>query len=539
MGNNNSRSQSSNSGRRQSPSVQNDSHGRIVEDPKNVNRNGVFQKPVMWIGGVVFFVVALFLAIPYLNAGGENDNSGPKNEFKLTVSPSPVTGGESARVTIVVPPDTPLNSQINVTCNKPEVKIIRSTIELLSKGQKLEFVVQTPKTDKDLLAKITATIAKQPGTESGNPTANADIQIIAQAPGLTNTRHSIEIKESTVKVGEPREGFILLQTPATKDVIVNLRSDPKGIAFEPQNPTIANGDTVARFKLEAPSDFDKSEFKIVSEINGVDVPSKSITVVHAPSFHFSRELGISIISLIVGIGSILYSVLSLQTYRKSAAHDAARYVDEGIDARLKDIKQEQSIRVTPGASNPFSSPKATSDDFISREQFNTRIVAINDFLQTTQTNNLQLQAQIDELRRSISVILEQSRQNPPSSVQTAGTQVVVTTQAVSTPVLSDDEQLKLLEIEELLEQPDNYGRVKLATNQWETFSHGLRSRILEKLSRPGITIIEPKRGDPVDESIMEIGGVPENYRMRVKEVVTLGFRIHSSGGVFLAKVIVE
>ena len=149
MGNNNSRSQSSNSGRRQSPSVQNDSHGRIVEDPKNVNRNGVFQKPVMWIGGVVFFVVALFLAIPYLNAGGENDNSGPKNEFKLTVSPSPVTGGESARVTIVVPPDTPLNSQINVTCNKPEVKIIRSTIELLSKGQKLEFVVQTPKTDKN------------------------------------------------------------------------------------------------------------------------------------------------------------------------------------------------------------------------------------------------------------------------------------------------------------------------------------------------------------------------------------------------------
>lgn len=539
MANNNSRSQSSNSGRRQSPSLQNDSPRRNVEDPKHNNRNGLFQKPIVWICGVVFVILALIFAFPYIGAGGKIATSVTGTEFKVNVTPQSVTEGQTAKGQITVPSDTQINTQINLKCDNPDVEIKGTSIKYLTKNQPLEFVVQTRKTGQDLRANITATIDYQPSTKTGNQTAKTEIQIVAVASGLPSTNHLTEIEDSTVKVGEPREGSIRLQTPARKDVIVNLRSDPQGIAVDPQKVTILNGTTDAKFKLKVPSDFDKSAFKIVSEINGVDVPSKSITVVHAPSYHFSRELGISIVSLIVGIGSILYSIISLQMYSKSAAHDTARYVDEVIDARFKDIKQEPSTRVTPGSSNPFASPKATSDDFISREQFNTRIVAISDFLQTTQTNNLQLETQIDELRRSISVILERSRQNPPSPVQTAGTQVVVTTQAVSTPVLSDDEQLKLLEIEELLEQPDNYGRVKLATTQWETFSHGLRSRILEMLSRPGITIIEPKRGDPVDESIMEIGGVPENYRMRVKEVVTLGFRIHSSGGVFLAKVIVE
>lgn len=534
----NNKGHSGNSKVHQSPSNQRDSPRRDNYDSKPNNRGAIYKSPVLWIVVAVVLVVVLLFAFENKKPDVESNDTKPGEQFAISFSPSPVIGGGVTTGTISIPSDTQSKTQINIKSNKGEFKV-PSSLTYIS-GRKMEFTVQTAPTDNEVRAEITATFGENSGNDATKRSATTQVQVIPLATGNAS-RPSITFGGKTsVEVGKSLTGYVKLPSVATKDVPVTLSSDNNGILLTPPTVNVTAGTNTASFGITVKSDFDGRYFSISTEIDKVKVESERVTVASTSNSDINWHLGLSITALIVGIGSILYSVLSLQTYRKSAAHDTATYVDEVIDARLKDIKQEQSTRVPNGSSNPFGNPKAANEDFISREQFNARIVAINDFLQTTQTINLQLETQIDELRRSVSAIKDQIRHHTPAPVEVSPTQVVSKVESKPVSVLGVDEQLKLIEIQDILMQHNAwYGRVKVATNHWSTFSPELRTRILELLVYPGVKVIEPKPGDPVNESVMDIGLVPQNYQMKVRDVLTLGFYIDSTGDCYPAKVIVE
>lgn len=522
----------------QSPPNQRDSPRRDNYDSKRSNRGMNYKSPILWIGVALILVVVLLFAVANNKPDVESNDTKSGEKFAISFSPSTVIGGDVTTGTISIPSNIQPYTQIKIKSNNG-VFIVPSIKPYIS-GREITFTAKTAPTDNEVLADVTATFGDNAGNGASNQSVTTQVKVIPLETGSAS-RPSITFHGKTsVGVGESLVGYVKLPSVAKKDVPVTLRSDKNGIILTPPTLNVTAGKDNASFTIIVKSDFDGKDFSISTDIDKVKVESERITVASASSADVNWPLGLSITALIIGIGSILYSVLSLHLYRKSAAHDTARYVDEVIDARLKDIKQEQSTRALNGASNPFGYPKAANEDFISREQFNARIVALNDFLQTTHNNNLQLKTQIDELRRSVSAIKDQFSDHTPAPVERSHTQVVSTVESEPVSFLGVDEELKLIEIQDILMQHNAwYGRVKVATNHWSTFSPELRTRILELLVYPGVKIIEPKPGDPVNESLMDIGLVPQNYQMRVRDVLTLGFYIDSTGDCYPAKVIVE
>ena len=149
--------------------------------------------------------------------------------------------------------------------------------------------------------------------------------------------------------------------------------------------------------------------------------------------------------------------------------------------------------------------------------------------------NSQFEHRIEKLDQAIVEILKSSK----DSVIAVPTELALpAVEPISKLTL--DEQQKLMTLQNELVQPTIfYGRIKLCTNRWHSFSPELRNEFLQTIRNHDVDIIEPVRGQDIDRATMDFDSLPDNFKMLVDEVVMLGFRVHSTGDVFPAKVTVE
>lgn len=106
-----------------------------------------------------------------------------------------------------------------------------------------------------------------------------------------------------------------------------------------------------------------------------------------------------------------------------------------------------------------------------------------------------------------------------------------------TTTFTPEEQTAIDKIADLLQSSNiSWGRVKFATQGWNTFSDAAKARITQLVNAKNGEVIAPEFGDTVDETSMDIGLVPSDYSGKVAETILAGMRDRSNGDVYKAKV---
>jgi len=119
---------------------------------------------------------------------------------------------------------------------------------------------------------------------------------------------------------------------------------------------------------------------------------------------------------------------------------------------------------------------------------------------------------------------------PEPKVETPKTEVKPTT-------FTPEEKTAIDKIADLLQSSNiSWGRVKVATQGWNTFSDAAKARITQLVNAKNGEVIAPEFGDTVDETSMDIGLVPSDYSGKVAETILAGMRDRSNGDVYKAKV---
>lgn len=359
--------------------------------------------------------------------------------------------------------------------------------------------------------------------------------------GKSKLFQAIKFDKGYIQPGTESTGTIVLRSNVADRLKVKLSCGETTYT----DVTILAGSNTGRFKLTLPEDYVGSEV-LCSATSGAEVfNSEPLKVLESSESSTDWTVALAIVALLLAVGSMVYSFVSSRKRSEIPMDEIQQYVTELIEKRLSMHKLESPNRVPNGKVTLFDEPKREVDDGVAVKALGEKLLALKTYIDDLdRTNRLKLESQIEELNRKVANIRETLRNQPSPSAQeqnsfpNPGSQSAPST----TSLLSIDDRQKLLHIQELLsQQVVSYGRVTVATKHWGTFGTELKNQIRAMIltSNINVAIIEPEPGDPVDEGIMEIGLVPANYQMRVKEVVSLGINSPDTGDFFKAKVIVE
>lgn len=263
--------------------------------------------------------------------------------------------------------------------------------------------------------------------------------------------------------------------------------------------------------------------------NKVDTKSE----VTQASKTFDWKTPTTIASLLISIISLslaLFSYLDKSKYANLARKYELDRVERNLNDEIVELKKRiQSL--TPSTTDPI--PVSNEIESLGkdlRRQINSLNVELRGEIG-------HIQGQLDTRISHLSRKLDELRTYKPEPLSEP---VDLPETSVDKVVLTDDEQQILGNLRVELNQPEvYYGRVCLCTKGWNTFGQPLKAEIRKSLNASGVQIIEPVRGEPVNRTTMSFDFLPESYRMVVNDTVMLGLRVHDTGDVFKAKVIVE
>ena len=376
----------------------------------------------------------------------------------------------------------------------------------------------------------------KPAVDKPNPEANTGT--------TTNNQRllqAISFDNESIEPGKELTGTIVLKANVSEDTLVKISCGETNYP----DVIIRRGSNTSRIGVTLPDDYVGADVRFSAKFGTDTVKSVPIKVLRSSEPLIDWQLPLTILSLFIAVGSMVYSFVSLQRHRRVSGIENQAYIDRIIAKRMPTNNLDSSPRVPSAKVTLFGDPPSGVDDRVSVKQFEDKLRELKEYIDNLdKTSRLKLESQIDDLGSKVAKILETIRYQPSvtAEVPTTLPNPIAQQFSPSTSILSIDERQKLLYIQDLLSQPVvSYGRVTLATKPWGTFGTELKKQIraMIVLADPTVTIIEPELGDAVDEGMMEIGLVPATYQMRVREVVSLGIRSTNTGDFFKAKVIVE
>jgi hypothetical protein len=406
------------------------------------------------------------------------------------------------------------------------------------------------------------------GKESSTPSAGSvapQPAVSKQSPtGFMASRNiDVEIKFPEPVVVGDNTGTVVFRTELPLNGKINLTSPSEIIKVKsPIKISGIQSDIPFKFSVNSTTSSTKEKLTIIADI--LDDKNKKLVTIESgemsvPVMQVSgtgeREQGLaenkkktagagqsqdikwtipmlvaSLLFSIVSLSLALFSYLDKSKYANLAKKYELDRVDRYVTDEIGELKKRiQSI--TPPTIDPV--PESNDIQMIKKSLLQSIDILKSEMLGEIISSHRQLDTRISTLSSKV-VELSTDKPEPRSEP------IELPDTSRDKAILTDDEQQILGYLLVELNQPEvYYGRVCLCTKGWNTFGKPLKDEIRKSLNINGVEIIEPVRGEPVNRTTMSFDFLPESYRMVVNDTVMLGLRVHDTGDVFKAKVIVE
>ena len=359
-------------------------------------------------------------------------------------------------------------------------------------------------------------------TFASNPRDNARIILKTSNPQLVKIDPEIRISDAnktqkfTFKVGPSSS-----QSDQTFDIAATLKSGDTEPITETSKPIMIPPRPAAESTLASKND----------QIRKPNLPGGNEA---KETVIFDWKVLITIASFILSLVAVLVALyVALDKSRKSSLV-AISALSNDLRAITTDLDEMRTL--FGRQANSAYSPPDPDINAVTLTQLEYKMQQVRAEIEDlAKFRYSQFEHRFEKLDRAIVEILKSSK----DSVIAVPTELALPALEPISKLTLDEQQLLMTLQNELVQPTIFYGRIKLCTNRWHSFSPELRNEFLQTIRNYDVDIIEPVRGQDIDRATMEFDSLPDNFKMLVDEVVMLGFRVHSTGDVFPAKVTVE